>query len=132
MRILGQGSETFASGAVDGVTTTLQRIYSIADVIWWSLHLEVTGATLAGNWTVEADNRWSPDPGYQGQPKNAGAWALMATTLFTPNIQAVAAGPTNGVQLVVPTVCAPFRALRVTFTRTAGSGNAFIALQGKG
>lgn len=128
MRVYGFGSETHVTGTVDAGTTTLQKVYMIEEMVWWSLHLETTG-TLTGNWTVDLDNRYSPDPSLHGQKAYAGSWGPLLAANFTPNIVAVAAA---SVQVVAPTVIMPVRAIRVTFTRTANTGTAFIALVAKG
>lgn len=131
MQIWGLGKETLATGAVDGTTTTLQKIYVVESFVHISLQLiTVQGAGLTGTWVIEASNNYSPPPSLWNQAANTGDW-VDVTTQFTPAVTSPIAGSTN--QLVGPTSGVfPHRTLRVTFARTAGNGTASIWLMAKG
>lgn len=134
MRVYGLGTEGIRSGVLDGTTTTLQAIFLIIDVIHVSLELETTqGAGLTATWQIEADNHWSPAAAggggpWFGQGIDAGSW-VDVTADFTPAVTSPVAGTTK--QMLVMSPC-PFRALRVTATRTGGNGSGKISVTGKG
>ena len=129
MHVFGRGNEGFAKQDIDGVTTTFTKIYILDEFVWWSLQLETIN-TLTGNWTVDVDNRFSPDPGMVGQPAFAGSWVNIAAANFGPVALAAVAGASK--QWVTPTIILPCRAIRVTFARTANTGTVSSALVAKG
>jgi len=134
MQIYGQGTEgrAFSNNIGDGTggtDLTIVKIALVHDVKDLSVQLITTqGAGLTATWAIDACDNYSPAPNWLGQPGNTGSWVSILSS-FTPAITTPIAGTTNQLVMMAPF---PFRAVRVTFTRTAGTGQTEIWIQGKG
>jgi hypothetical protein len=96
----------------------------------------VTTGTLSGTWVVEVSNNATPASSsatsisnIYGQELGAGTWTDITASFTTPAITNPAGSPTNQYVQASPLTA---RAIRVTFTRSAGSGNVNVYAYGKG
>jgi len=92
--------------------------FSMQEFDYIALQLHTTGTTLAGTWTIEGSNDYSPGGEYNERP-NAGNW-FSITALFD-SIAAVTAGAptvrgTNALRSI------GYKYIRPVFTASAGSG----------
>jgi hypothetical protein len=119
-------SQTISSG-----TTPLSiGIATLDNVDNLSVQLITTG-TLAGDWTFTASNDFCLMPMAEGgiNSQNPGNFSPYAATNFQTTLAAVSSGGSSQI-LEKPAFCP--KALKVIFTRTAGTGTATVAIFGKG
>lgn len=103
-------------GTVSTGTPVVSRIVDMRGMSTYTLQLIVPASTLAGDWLIEYSNNWNRSPAY-GQGDNAGDWSSSSLT-----IPSAPGGGSAQNDIIVPQFPAKVRALRITFTRTAGSG----------
>jgi hypothetical protein len=103
-----------AGAAVSTGTPVVSRIVDMRGMSAFTIQLVVPAGTLAGTWLIEYSNNWNRSPAY-GQGDNSGNWTTSSLTIPA----ATAAGQND---VIVPPVPLKIRAVRVTFTRTSGSG----------
>lgn len=100
-----------------GATGTADETFG-TDVV-----VSVTYPQLEGDWTIETSNDWTPDStgGSYDQPPNVeGHWSDI-TSGFRPAIASVDTGTASSYSQACVISCS-FRALRFSFTATAGFG----------
>ena len=100
---------------------------SLKKVKQLSIQCAYTG-TPTGVWTIEVSlNR---KEGVNGAFTDSdGTWIALASTQFTGTLP-VPAGAGSTFIIIVP--ISPFRRIRVTYTRTSGTGSADIWINGQG
>lgn len=83
-----------------------------------ALQLHTTGTTLAGTWTVEGSNDYSPGGEFNERP-NAGNWNSI-TALFDAIAAVTAGAPTVRITNALRNI--GYKYIRPVFTASAGSG----------
>lgn len=133
MSTLGQGQRCYllSTTGTTGTTPVVSKNEGLAGARIVSFVLVANG-TLDGAWKVEVSNDVTgPGTGITelGQPATAGVWVDI-TAAFVPAIVAVAHGTVATQTQYIQ--CNPLgaRAVRVTFTPTAGTGNVQVIVGG--
>lgn len=112
--------------AVSSGTPVVSALIDCRHLNTLSFQLIVPAGTLEGAWLIEGSNNYSN--GAHNQPINAGNWAADALTppAATAAGQNITVTPGTGTGLITE------RTMRITFTRTAGSGVPQVWAFGKG